>query len=101
MNVRLALTVALLPCACTGGSSSSDGATACNPFAVETAPIALVDVLAAGKHADGTIYVIDRGRPEYRVFVSNGTDLGDEADAHGRLSRSAAHDEDVRDRRAG
>ncbi len=81
MRARLALACVLLAACTPGGSGSTDDSSstatlhACNPFEGAASSIALVDLVAAGKHADGTIYVIDRGRPEYRVFVSSGTDL--------------------------
>ncbi len=71
-----------------GGSSSSDGAQGlsssgsspaashpCSPLEAVTEPIALDNVVGAGRHADGTIYVLDRGQPDYRAFVSEGSVL--------------------------
>ena len=40
-----------------------------------TQPIALQEIVGAGRHADGTLYVLDRGRPELRAFVSEGSSL--------------------------
>ncbi|MBX3223859.1 MAG: hypothetical protein KF795_25325 [Labilithrix sp.] len=74
---------------CTGGSSSdgssSSGADvprgsarepqACSPLEGVTQPITIDKVVGAGRHADGTIYVLDEGRPDYRAFVSEGSVL--------------------------
>lgn len=74
---------------CTGGGapdgSSSSGAgrspgsarepQACSPLEGETQPITLDKVIGAGRHTDGTIYVLDEGRPDYRAFVSEGSSL--------------------------
>jgi hypothetical protein len=52
------------------------GSLACDPLAPRPLAIALASVLAVGKHADGTLYVIDEPRTsDYRVFVSAGTTL--------------------------
>ncbi len=65
-----------------GGGSSTDAASsagrgattseprACNPLDGTTEPITLAKVIGAGRHADGTIYVLDDGAPGYRAFVS-------------------------------
>lgn len=63
-----------------GASGSSlDGGNAsaptCDPLAPISAPITLANVVGAGKSGDGTLYVIDEGRPEYRAFVSQGSVL--------------------------
>lgn len=71
---------------CTGGTasdgSSSSGASgstrepqACSPLEGETQPITLDEVVGAGRHPDGTIYVLDEGQPDYRAFVSEGSVL--------------------------
>jgi hypothetical protein len=80
---RLALVAAL----CTLGCSSSDATgtngahvddgrddpsmKSCDPLAGAPAPIALTNFVAAGKHPDGTTYVIDRAS-DYRAFESEG-----------------------------
>ena len=55
------------------GSTGSAGAlSACSPLAASTKPVTLGNILAAGRHADGTVYVLDDGDPTYRAFVSQG-----------------------------
>jgi hypothetical protein len=69
-----------------GGGSSDDsspgastgvtsGLHACSPLDGETQPITIDKVVGAGRHADGTIYLLDEGRPDYRAFVSEGAVL--------------------------
>jgi hypothetical protein len=77
-SIRSALVlVALgLGAACDAGQLTT-GNVPCTPLASEpAAPIALGTVLGIGRHADGTIYVLDdRGSSDYRAFVSSGTVL--------------------------
>jgi hypothetical protein len=54
------------PAGCDAGTTAT---TACDPLLAPEVPTALGAVVAAGRHADGTIYVID-GDGEYRAFVS-------------------------------
>jgi hypothetical protein len=52
------------------------GTQACDPLAARPQPITLGSVLAVGKHADGTLYVIgERGTSDYLVFMSAGATL--------------------------
>lgn len=72
---------------CVGGGFSNDsrapgantevasGLHACSPLEGETQAISLDKVVGAGRHADGTIYVLDEGQPDYRAFVSEGAVL--------------------------
>lgn len=61
---------------CTSKSSgTSSGSQQCNPLATADAPIALSTLLGVGRHADGTLYALDDGRPDYRLFVSEGSVL--------------------------
>jgi len=71
--------------ACTGGGGSSEAASggpagssepkACSPLEGVTEPIALATVIGAGRHADGTIYVVDQQESDLRAFVSEGSAL--------------------------
>ena len=46
---------------------------ACDPLADLGTPITLANILGAGRHADGTLYVVDDGgRDHQRAFISNG-----------------------------
>jgi hypothetical protein len=51
----------------------------CDPLAVDAAPIALAEIVGAGRAPDGTVYVIDRGPlgigTGLRAFVSDGATL--------------------------
>ena len=73
----------LLACSSTPGTGSTAGTLpsdgrddpsmkGCDPLAGTPAPIALTGFVAAGKHADGTIYAIDQAAGEYRAFESEG-----------------------------
>lgn len=54
-----------------GGCGVEKGWEPCSPLASHAEPIALAAVLGIGKHADGTLYVVDRENPgAERVFVS-------------------------------
>lgn len=57
------------------GSSTDASLHACSPLEGTTQPIALETVIGAGRHADGTLYVIDKGAGDHRVFVSEGSGL--------------------------
>lgn len=68
----------------TGGASSGTAteavaATSCDPLTVAAPPIALGEVIAAGRSADGTVYVLDRGPvgvgTDFRAFISEGSAL--------------------------
>jgi len=62
----------------TGSSTgaSTAGARACSPLDGTAAQsITLAHVIGAGRHPDGTVYVLDDGVPSYRAFVSQGTVL--------------------------
>ena len=51
--------------------SLTTGTQACDPLAPHTLPIALDTVLGVGKHADGTLYVLEQhAGSELRAFVS-------------------------------
>jgi hypothetical protein len=52
-----------------GCGADTTATTACDPLLARESPAALAAVVAAGRHADGTLYVIDRDG-EYRAFVS-------------------------------
>jgi hypothetical protein len=71
--------------ACSGGGTpSSPGPSSsnaigsggppspCSPLAGEDVPIALQNVVSAGRDTDGTIYVLDKGTPDFRAFVLEG-----------------------------
>jgi hypothetical protein len=59
-----------------GDSGSSPRATRpCDPLSVAAAPIVLGPIVGAGRASDGTIYVIDRGAPGFRAFISQGNTL--------------------------
>src|SRR5690606_36515149 len=51
-------------------SAPSGDPSPCSPLDPTDEPIALANGLGAGRHADGTLYVLDDGRPDYRAFVS-------------------------------
>lgn len=88
-----ALTFVLVIAGCSQSSGSSSGATAgdggaasgdaastgphaCDPLNAPSTPLALANLLGAGRHADGTYYVVDDGgRDHQRAFVSSGTVL--------------------------
>ena len=59
----------------TGSAGSAGALSACSPLAASTKPITLGNILGAGRHADGTVYVLDDGDPTYRAFVSQGNVL--------------------------
>lgn len=62
----VALALALAACAI-------DQPTPCDPLVAMEQPIELATVVAAGKHADGTLYVVDQPKEgAERVFVSEG-----------------------------
>jgi hypothetical protein len=72
----------LVLAACSGSTSSGSptgsatGAfVACSPLEANMKPIALGNILGAGRAADGTVYVLDDGDPAYRAFVSQGNVL--------------------------
>lgn len=71
----------LMLVACSGASTTEVPATssgalhACSPLDAKAEPISLAHVLGAGRHADGTLYVLDDGSPSYRAFVSAGNVL--------------------------
>jgi hypothetical protein len=51
--------------------SRTTGSLACEPLAAHDQPIALETVVAVGRHADGTLYVIEQtADSQYRVFAS-------------------------------
>lgn len=96
MRISGAVLAASMLLGCTGGGSSSSGDFSssgggtpaggrtsdpsrppqpCSPLDGETQPITLAKVLGAGRHADGTIYVLDEGQQGYRAFVSEGAVL--------------------------
>jgi len=57
-------------CSETGGQGAA-GDVPCTPFGdTFPAPIALGTVLGIGRHADGTVYVLDETSTGYRAFVS-------------------------------
>jgi hypothetical protein len=66
------LTLLLLSSAFVGaGCEGSRDPVACDPLASYENPTKLYTVLAAGKHTDGTVYVIDdAGKDQLRLFVS-------------------------------
>jgi hypothetical protein len=72
-------TIAVAIAACTsGGPGTPPGSTtttaqlqACDPLAEGAPPIELGALVGAGRAKDGTVYVIDRGAPELRAFVSD------------------------------
>jgi hypothetical protein len=68
----LIVSVSMLGC-----QSSDSDPVACKPLESEESQIALRDVIAVGKAALGTLYVVDEGAgsPEFRVFVSEGLAL--------------------------
>jgi hypothetical protein len=54
------------------GAEGAAGDVPCTPLATTPpAPIALGTVLGIGRHADGTIYVLDETSAGYRVFASS------------------------------
>ncbi len=59
---------------CTGAGPQSDVDTTCDPFAAIEHELSLGSIIAAGRHADGTIYVVDQAEhddyPRERVFRS-------------------------------
>ncbi|MBN9165311.1 MAG: hypothetical protein J0I07_30385 [Myxococcales bacterium] len=57
------------------GSSTDASLHACSPLEGATQPIALEVVVGAGRHADGTLYVLDKAGSNHRVFVSEGGGL--------------------------
>lgn len=57
------------------GSSAAGALSACSPLAANVKPITLGNILGAGRHADGTVYVLDDGDPTYRAFISQGNIL--------------------------
>jgi hypothetical protein len=58
------------------GSSTDEALHSCSPLDGSAAPIALDRVVGAGRHPDGTIYVLDEtGGYYHRVFVSDGAAL--------------------------
>lgn len=60
---------ALLVDGCAGDSAQPGP---CDPLRGREIPVTLASVVAAGKHPDGTVYVIDKPADgEYRVFVSD------------------------------
>ena len=66
-----ALCAALLAAGCARQASN-----ACGPLAAHETPISLTGLVAAGKHADGTVYAVDEPTDgKYRVFSSEGNDL--------------------------
>ncbi|MDB4935573.1 MAG: hypothetical protein JWP87_2545 [Labilithrix sp.] len=86
MKTSLAVTLLIAGVGCSGSSAdvastgssaaaSTAGTRACSPFDSVAQPIALAHVLGAGRHADGTLYVLDDGAPTYRAFVSQGNVL--------------------------
>lgn len=86
MKRRMAA-IALGVCiACTrtsGGGATSAGdagdaaqtTTLCDPLVAAAAPITLGPIVGAGRASDGKIYVVDRGAPGFRAFVSDGNSL--------------------------
>ncbi|MBX3186034.1 MAG: hypothetical protein KF819_03425 [Labilithrix sp.] len=52
------------------GASTNAALQACSPLEGKSTPIALESVLAVGRHADGTIYVVDGPMTTARVFVT-------------------------------
>jgi hypothetical protein len=74
----VAMLLAAVACSCSKSSSDSAPAVAgraCDPLAAEAAPIALAEVIGAGRAADGTVFVLDRERSNIRGFVSEGNVL--------------------------
>lgn len=79
---RLALSVLLGLVACGDDDGALDGGApdagfaACDPLAGNVQPIALGEVLAAGRDAAGVVYVLeDAGDGDLRAFVSDGDTL--------------------------
>ena len=70
MRLISALFVALLTAAC-----GSDGPAPCDPLAGAESPITLATLIGAGRHPDGTTYLLDKAGSDYRVFVGSGLEL--------------------------
>jgi len=68
----------LLVAVVTGCGNGTSEDRSCTPLASEPAQeIFLSTVLGIGRHADGTLYLLDqRGPGDYRAFVSQGASLG-------------------------
>lgn len=70
------LLMAAVTCCSSGGCSKE--LVACEPLKARSTPIALEEILAVGRSADGTIVVIDRSADDpdkERLFVSDGETL--------------------------
>jgi hypothetical protein len=75
---RIVVTLASLATAC--GGTSPAATAACDPLATTTLPISAGKLIAAGKDAAGTVYLIDEftspeGAGIDRLFISSGTVL--------------------------
>src|SRR3954452_22108337 len=72
VHARLLVVAVMVATGCSEpGSEGAPGDVPCTPLAAEPAqPIALGTVLAIGRHADATIYVLDETSTGYRVFAS-------------------------------
>ena len=57
------------------GTSAAGALSACSPLTANVQPLTLGNILGAGRHADGTVYVLDDGEPAPRAFVSQGNVL--------------------------
>lgn len=59
-----------------GGEAAPLGPHPCDPLAAPSLPLTLAHLLGAGRHADGTLYVVDDGgREGQRAFISSGSIL--------------------------
>jgi hypothetical protein len=70
MRLISAMFVALVIVAC-----GSDGPAPCDPLAGAESPITLATLIGAGRHPDGTTYLLDKAGSDYRVFVGSGLAL--------------------------
>ena len=53
------------------GDKAGDASSACNPLVGSRQPVTLGEVLAIGRAADGTVYMLDEVDGEVRAFVSD------------------------------
>jgi hypothetical protein len=76
---------AVVAVACSGSTTPTDGTSsggaptpvaphACDPLAGVDTPLTVANILGAGRHPDGTLYVVDDGGKDHqRAFISNGS----------------------------
>jgi hypothetical protein len=72
MRLISVLFVALVTAAC---GSAGPGPAPCDPLAGPESTIALATLIGAGRHPDGTTYLLDKAGSVHRVFVGSGPEL--------------------------